>query len=69
MFWAEEQKYELPVYTPNDMAHILYLDTPAETVANRRRNNIEEPPAHIGSSLVKVASLGEEAAAETLSRA
>ena len=42
MFWAEEQEHERAIYTQNDIAsyaHILYLDTPAKTIAKRRLND------------------------------
>lgn len=38
MFWLEEQEAGRPVYTQNDLetfSHILYLDIPAEVVAQR----------------------------------
>lgn len=42
MFWPEEEEAGRPVYTPNDLkifTHILYLDVPAEVVAQRRLND------------------------------
>ena len=42
MFWPEEHESGLPVYTQNDLktfTHILYLDTDAEVVAQRRLND------------------------------
>lgn len=42
MFWPEEEEAGRPVYTPNDLktfTHILYLDVPAELVAQRRLND------------------------------
>jgi uracil phosphoribosyltransferase/adenylate kinase/phosphoserine phosphatase len=39
MFWPEEKEFGWPVYTQNDLdtfTHILYLDAPAEVVAQRR---------------------------------
>lgn len=44
MFWLEEQEAGLPVYTQNDLelfTHILYLDIPAELVAQRRLDDTE----------------------------
>ena len=44
MFWSEEQENGRPVYTENDFkvyTHILYLDIPAELVAQRRLNDTE----------------------------
>lgn len=44
MFWEEEQEEGRPIYTQNDMetyTHIIYLDTPAETIAERRLNDTE----------------------------
>ena len=44
MFWLEEQEAGWPVYTQNDLeifTHILYLDTPAEVVAQRRLDDTE----------------------------
>ena len=38
MFWSQEQEVGLPVYTRNDLdvfTHILYLDTPAQLIAQR----------------------------------
>ena len=45
MFWSQEQKVGLPVYTRNDLdvfTHILYLDTPAELIAQRCLDDIEK---------------------------
>lgn len=42
MFWPEEDKAGSPVYTLHDLktyTHILYLDVPAEVVAQRRLND------------------------------
>lgn len=42
MFWPEEDKAGSPVYTPHDLktyTHILYLDVPAEVVAEQRLND------------------------------
>lgn len=44
MFWLEEQEAGWPVYTQNDLevfTHILYLDIPAEVVAQRRMDDKE----------------------------
>ena len=44
MFWLEEQEAGSPVYTQNDLetfTHILYLDIPAEVVAQRRLDDTE----------------------------
>ena len=44
MFWLEEQEAGWPVYTQNDLeifTHILYLDNPAEVVAQRRLDDTE----------------------------
>ena len=44
MFWAEGAVVGRPVYTNNDMGtytHILYLDFPADVVAQRRQNDTE----------------------------
>lgn len=44
MFWLEEQEAGWPVYTQNDLeifTHILYLDIPAEVVAQRRLDDTE----------------------------
>jgi uracil phosphoribosyltransferase/phosphoserine phosphatase/adenylate kinase len=44
MFWPEEEKDGRPIYTPNDLdtfTHILYLDVPAEVVAQRRLDDTE----------------------------
>lgn len=42
MFWPEDDKDGSPVYTQHDLntyTHILYLDVPAEVVAQRRLND------------------------------
>lgn len=49
MFWPEEDEAEWQVYTQNDLdtfTHILYLDVPAEVVAQRRLNDVKRsrPP-------------------------
>ena len=44
MFWSEEQEAGWPVYTQNDLevfTHILYLDIPAEIVAQRRLDDTQ----------------------------
>ena len=44
MFWPEEDKAGSPVYTQHDLktyTHILYLDMPAEVIAQRRLNDTE----------------------------
>lgn len=44
MFWPEEEEAGRPVHTQNDLrtfTHILYLDVPAEVVAQRRLNDTE----------------------------
>ena len=44
MFWSEEQEAGWPVYTQNDLevfTHILYLDIPAEVVAQRHLDDTE----------------------------
>ncbi|KAI9778576.1 MAG: hypothetical protein M1839_007969 [Geoglossum umbratile] len=44
MFWHEEEETGRRVYTQNDLdtfTHILYLDVPAEVVAQRRLNDTE----------------------------
>ncbi|KAL2037605.1 hypothetical protein N7G274_009718 [Stereocaulon virgatum] len=44
MFWSEEQEAGCPVYTQNDLeifTHILYLNIPAEVVAQRRLDDTE----------------------------
>ena len=44
MFWPEEEEAGWPVYTQNDLdtfTHILYLDLPAEVVAQRRLDDTE----------------------------
>ncbi|KAF2183747.1 hypothetical protein K469DRAFT_582257 [Zopfia rhizophila CBS 207.26] len=44
MFWSEEEEAGRPVYTQNDLntfTHILYLDAPAEVVAQRRLDDTE----------------------------
>ncbi|KAK3171839.1 hypothetical protein OEA41_003923 [Lepraria neglecta] len=44
MFWLEEQEAGSPVHTQNDLeifTHILYLDIPAEVVAQRRLGDTE----------------------------
>lgn len=44
MFWPEEEESGRLVCTPNDLStytHILYLDVPAEIVAERRLNDTE----------------------------
>ncbi|KAF7508333.1 hypothetical protein GJ744_009324 [Endocarpon pusillum] len=44
MFWPEEELFGRPVYTQNDLdtfTHILYLDVPAEDVAQRRLDDTE----------------------------
>jgi hypothetical protein len=44
MFWPEEEEDGWPVYTQNDLhtfAHILYLDVPAEVVAQRHLDDTE----------------------------
>ena len=44
MFWSEEQEAGRPVYTENDLntfTHILYLDIPAEVVAQRCLDDTE----------------------------
>lgn len=45
MFWPEEDEAGSPVYTSHDMktyTHILYLDIPAEVVAQRRLNDTKK---------------------------
>lgn len=42
MFWPEEDEAGCPVHTQNDLetyTHVLYLDVPAEVVAQRRRDD------------------------------
>ncbi|MCJ1241033.1 hypothetical protein MMC14_009037 [Varicellaria rhodocarpa] len=44
IFWPEEEEAGWPVYTQNDLntfTHILYLDVPAEIVAQRRLDDTE----------------------------
>ncbi|KAI9780695.1 MAG: hypothetical protein M1816_002773 [Peltula sp. TS41687] len=44
IFWPEEEEAGRPVYTQNDLdtfTHILYLDVPAEIVAQRRLDDTE----------------------------
>ena len=44
MFWGEKDIQGRPIYTKNDVetyTHILYLDTPAETIADRRLHDTE----------------------------
>ena len=44
MFWPEEEEVGRPVYTQHDLGtytHILYLDVPAGTVAQRRLDDVE----------------------------
>ncbi|MCJ1345508.1 hypothetical protein MMC31_003715 [Peltigera leucophlebia] len=44
MFWSEEEVTGCPVYTKNDLkifTHILYLDVPADVVAQRRLDDAE----------------------------
>ncbi len=44
MFWPEEEEAGRPVYTQNDLhtfTHILYLDVPAEVIAQRRLDDTE----------------------------
>jgi hypothetical protein len=44
MFWPEEEEDGWPVYTQNDLdtfTHILYLDVPAEVIAERRLDDKE----------------------------
>ena len=44
MFWSEEQEAGCPVHTQNDLAvftHIIYLDIPADVVAQRRLDDTE----------------------------
>ena len=44
MFWSEEQEAGWPVHTQNDMeifTHILYLNIPAELIAQRRLEDTE----------------------------
>lgn len=43
MFWLEKQECGLPVYTQNDLdtfTHILYLDVPAEIIAQHRLEDV-----------------------------
>ena len=45
MFWSQKQKIGLPVYTQNDLdvfTHILYLETPAELIAQRCLDDTEK---------------------------
>ena len=45
MFWSQEQEVGLPVYTQNDLdvfTHILYLDMPAELIAQRCLDDTEK---------------------------
>ena len=45
MFWSQEQKVGLPVYTRNDLevfTHILYLDTPVEVIAQQCLDDTEK---------------------------
>jgi hypothetical protein len=44
MFWPEEEEAGWLVYTQNDLdtfTHILYLDVPAEVIAQRRLDDTE----------------------------
>ena len=53
MFWSQEQKAGLPVYTRNDLdvfTHILYLDTPAELIAQRCLDDTEKSRAPTSAS-------------------
>ena len=45
MFWSQEQEVGMPVYTQNDLdvfTHILYLDMPAELIAQRCLDDTEK---------------------------
>ncbi|KAI9798925.1 MAG: hypothetical protein M1825_004938 [Sarcosagium campestre] len=57
MFWSEEEEAGLPVYTQQDLkifTHILYLDIPADTVAQQRLDDAEKSrPATSASHLRK----------------
>ncbi len=57
MFWSEKQEKGQPVCTKNDLkvyTHILYLDTPAEHVAQRRLGDTERSrPSSSTSHLCK----------------
>ncbi len=56
MFWSEEQEAARPVYTQNDLrtfTHILYLDVPAEVVAQRRRNDSEKSRPSISATQLR----------------
>lgn len=46
MFWGEGEKVGTTAYTQSDLdtySHIIYLDVPAEIVAQRRSNDTEKP--------------------------
>ncbi|MCJ1458769.1 hypothetical protein MMC28_009143 [Mycoblastus sanguinarius] len=52
MFWSEEQETGQPVYTQNDLdtfTHILFVDVPAEMVAQRRLDDTgrTRPPTSV----------------------
>lgn len=43
MFWSQDQEAEAPVFTERDLenySHIIYLDVPAETIAQRRSDDV-----------------------------
>lgn len=53
MFWSEGEEHGRPIHTQNDMdtfTHILYLDVPAEDVAQRRLNDTgrDRPSTSVG---------------------
>jgi uracil phosphoribosyltransferase/adenylate kinase/phosphoserine phosphatase len=57
MFWPEEEETGKPVHTQNDLdtfTHILYLDVPADIVAQRRLNDMKRiRPLTSGTHLCK----------------
>ncbi|KFY67435.1 hypothetical protein V496_01626 [Pseudogymnoascus sp. VKM F-4515 (FW-2607)] len=53
MFWSEEKEDVLPVYTQHDLdtfTHIIYLDIPAQLVAQRRQEDVERSRPYISDT-------------------
>lgn len=71
MFYSELQMTPEIVGTPNDLAtftHILYLDVPAETVAQRRRDDSSKQRGHLHVERLKDWKVKEQEALRKVCR-
>ena len=71
MFWYEEQEFGSPVCTENDLntfTHILYLDVPAEIVAQRRQDDTKRSRPSTSANHLRKWQLEEQAQLRHLCR-